>query len=175
VNAELIHHTIHFDIRTLVDDWKSGGKYWFGDSVPQSVPPFTASAGDTLETSVYFLPGQSITLNNGATTWGYGNESLTIYWEAEGSTTNPYSTSTSAVTLFTESGNITLRGTSTTGGMVQKIYGNITDTTITFTGFSMTTQIHSAPEGIIYEQFKFGSVISGRTDLNPSGEAGIYH
>ncbi len=162
--AVTITHDINFDIGTLMDEWDSGGKYWMGYNSPVSVGPFFVQADDILETRVNFLPGQSIRLNNGSTLWGYGVESLIIGWDTDG---GPYSdafSSTSNVTFFTPDGNIVLNGSDGQGLLSQNIFGNITNGSVEFTGFSMTTRVVSAPD-VSYDRFMFHTVVSGRTEL----------
>lgn len=159
-------HTFSYDLGYLVDDWNSGGKYWMGYDHPIPVTPFTPLAGDTLVTTVNFLPGQSIVLHDGDTLWGSGVEFVTIAYEntGVGGAQNDYS-STASVTFFTPGGNVTMAGTTGSGVLAQNIFGNITTSSFEFTGFSMTTTVVTANEPTLMDQFVFWAVASGQTDL----------
>jgi len=169
VQASTISHTIAYDLNDLTDAWQSGGKYWMGWDSPLGVTPFTVHAGDTLTTTVNFLGGQSITLNNGNTTWGNGLEFLTIAWQdssASSPANNSHYTNTLQLTLFTTGGNITFGGSSSQGILAQQSQQNLTAGSLQFTGFSMTTSVVSTPTpALSYNEFLLWSVVSGKTDL----------
>lgn len=162
LQAATISHTLVYDLNNLVD-WSVGGKAWVGYTHPISVTPFSLSVGDVLVTQINFLSGQSITLNNGNTDWGYGVEWLQIGWD-QASHANGHYTQTPQITLFSPGGNVSIAGADSQGALVQNAYGNLTDSSLQFTGFSMTTNVTSAPSFLTYDRF-YISVSSGKTDL----------
>lgn len=166
LRANTISQTITYDLNDLnhVPGWGSG--YLLGDAI--SITPFSVNAGDTLVTEVDFLDGQAITLNNGSTDWGQGTEFLQIQWldvANQGSGINAHSTYTSQVTLFTPTGNVVLSGSNSQGILAQNLFGNITNGSIEFTGFSMTTSVSTTPvPALTYDRFLI-ALTSGNTQL----------
>jgi len=163
LGATTISHTLVYDLSNLVSGGGNTGKFWVGYTNPVSVNPFPVNANDVLVTQINFLSGQSITLNEGNTTWGYGVEFLQIGWD-EASHANGHYTQTQQVTLFTPGGNLNVAGYSSQGSLVQNSYGNFTTSSLQFTGFSMTTTVTSAPSFLAYDRF-YINVSSGKTDL----------
>jgi hypothetical protein len=157
---------ITYDLADLTDQWNSGGKYWVnGTNNPVFVPPFTVAPTDVLQTTVTFLPGQSIVVNDGETLWGAGIEHITIGWNNASGVYNS-STTTTQVTFFAPTGNLTLAGTPGSGLLSQNLFGNLTTSAFEFTGFTMTTTVLSSPTNTTYDRFNFWAVASGQTQLN---------
>jgi hypothetical protein len=161
-----IVHNITYDLGNLTDLANSGGKYWTGDGSAISVDPFLLQTGDTLVTTVNFLPGQSIFIHDGSTSWGQGFEDLAILFEYNGAQpAGAGNTSSTQLTFFTPSGNITMAGSTYYGNLPQGTSGNITDTSLEFTGFSMSSTVYVPTSPTLYNQFYFHDIISGQTDL----------
>jgi hypothetical protein len=150
----------------------SDGQLYSGYNSLIPINPFTINIGDTLVTTVNFLPGQSMVLNNGNDAWGAGVEFLTIAFEnnLDGGYAN-FTTETTSFSLFTTfAGSINFSGPdSYSYGVVhQNTYRqNFTDSSIQFDGFSMTTTIIALSSGNsdLMNEFAFWGAASGQTQI----------
>jgi hypothetical protein len=165
-----VTNTITFDLNNLVGSNFDGTYVLYQNSAsPVAVTPFTVKAGDTVVTAVNFLPGQTLTLDSGGYSSAYGSNFQVLlagysYYGAPTSAT----TQTTAIALYTPTGTVNIGDlgydTSLQGEVGGEVIGanNITSSSITLTGFKMTTTIETVGTSQATEsQFVLDAVAGG--------------
>ena len=149
--GDVFNHSVVLDLSvTSITDDTSGGHLILGNTTtPVAVAPFTPDVGDVLVTEVSFANGDRLRINNGPNVVDTNPptffESLTFFFDTDGSTSAAgFSATTSTATFFDLEGNLINSFGSTSGVLGQSIGSSavdLTDSFISFTGLILTSTI----------------------------------
>lgn len=161
-NAAILHRTVDFDLNTLNDL----GHMMESQSNQTAVNSFIANVGDTIITEINFLSGQSVTFNDGNTSWGYGVEIFNVQYT---NSSQPFGATSSFTNTYqvdweTPTGTFTTIGHGASAqGPMHSSFNDISASTFTFTGLTMYTDITSLSGINQFNSFFVRTLVSGDT------------